>query len=44
VIEKALLEDRELLTEPEAKQVLAAYNIPVVIDANGVDGRTRRRR
>ncbi len=30
VIEKALLERRELLTEPEAKQVLAAYGIPVV--------------
>ena len=30
VIEKALLEQRELLTEPEAKQVLAAYGIPVV--------------
>ncbi len=30
VIEKALLENRELLTEPEAKQVLAAYGIPVV--------------
>ena len=27
VIEKALLERRELLTEPEAKQVLAAYGI-----------------
>ena len=30
VIEDALLEGRELLTEPEAKQVLAAYGIPVV--------------
>lgn len=30
VIEKALLEGRELLTEPEAKQLLAAYGIPVV--------------
>jgi len=30
VVEKALLEHRELLTEPEAKQVLAAYGIPVV--------------
>lgn len=30
VIEQALAEDRELLTEPEAKQVLAAYGIPVV--------------
>jgi len=30
VIERALGEHRELLTEPEAKQVLAAYGIPVV--------------
>jgi acetyltransferase len=30
VIETALSEGRELLTEPEAKQVLAAYGIPVV--------------
>jgi len=30
VTEKALTEGRELLTEPEAKQVLAAYGIPVV--------------
>lgn len=30
VIEQTLAEDRELLTEPEAKQVLAAYGIPVV--------------
>ena len=30
VVEKALKEDRELLTEPEAKSVLAAYGIPVV--------------
>jgi acetyltransferase len=30
VIEKTLIEGRELLTEPEAKQVLAAYGIPVV--------------
>jgi len=30
VIETALAEDRELLTEPEAKQVLAAYGVPVV--------------
>jgi acetyltransferase len=30
VIETALAADRELLTEPEAKQVLAAYGIPVV--------------
>jgi len=30
VIEAALLAGRELLTEPEAKQVLAAYGIPVV--------------
>jgi acetyltransferase len=30
VIEAALLQNRELLTEPEAKQVLAAYGIPVV--------------
>ena len=30
VIEKALVEGRELLTEPEAKQMLAAYGIPVV--------------
>ena len=30
VIETALAEGRELLTEPEAKQVLAAYGIPVV--------------
>jgi acetyltransferase len=30
IIEVALAEDRELLTEPEAKQVLAAYGIPVV--------------
>ncbi len=30
VIETALSEDRELLTEPEAKQVLAAYGVPVV--------------
>ncbi len=30
VIEQALAEDRDLLTEPEAKQVLAAYGIPVV--------------
>lgn len=30
VIEDVLAEDRELLTEPEAKQVLAAYGIPVV--------------
>ncbi len=30
VIERPLTEGRELLTEPEAKQVLAAYGIPVV--------------
>ena len=30
VIEHVLIEGRELLTEPEAKQVLAAYGIPVV--------------
>jgi len=30
VIETALADGRELLTEPEAKQVLAAYGIPVV--------------
>ncbi len=30
VIETVLAEGRELLTEPEAKQVLAAYGIPVV--------------
>jgi acetyltransferase len=30
VIDAALAEHRELLTEPEAKQVLAAYGIPVV--------------
>jgi acetyltransferase len=30
VIEAALADERELLTEPEAKQVLAAYGIPVV--------------
>ncbi len=30
VIEPVLAEERELLTEPEAKQVLAAYGIPVV--------------
>lgn len=30
VIETVLEDDRELLTEPEAKQVLAAYGIPVV--------------
>jgi len=30
VIETALAEDRDLLTEPEAKQLLAAYGIPVV--------------
>ncbi|MBU0638434.1 MAG: bifunctional acetate--CoA ligase family protein/GNAT family N-acetyltransferase [Planctomycetes bacterium] len=30
VIERALREGRELLAEPEAKQVLAAYGIPVV--------------
>ncbi|WP_320046816.1 GNAT family N-acetyltransferase [uncultured Ilyobacter sp.] len=30
VIETALLEHRELLTEPEAKAVLAAYGVPVV--------------
>ena len=30
VIEKALAERRELLTEPEAKAVLSAYEIPVV--------------
>jgi acetyltransferase len=30
VIETSVAEDRELLTEPEAKQVLAAYGIPVV--------------
>ncbi|MBU0637573.1 MAG: GNAT family N-acetyltransferase, partial [Planctomycetes bacterium] len=30
VIDAALRERRELLTEPEAKQVLAAYGIPVV--------------
>jgi len=31
VVEKALIDGRELLTEPEAKQVLAAYGIPVVV-------------
>jgi acetyltransferase len=30
IIEAALLERRELLTEPESKRVLAAYRIPVV--------------
>ncbi|MCK4342808.1 MAG: GNAT family N-acetyltransferase [Phycisphaerae bacterium] len=30
VVETTLAENRELLTEPEAKQVLAAYGIPVV--------------
>jgi acetyltransferase len=30
VIDNALRESRDLLTEPEAKQVLAAYGIPVV--------------
>jgi acetyltransferase len=30
VVESVLREDRELLTEPEAKQVLAAYGVPVV--------------
>lgn len=30
VVEQVLAEDRELLTEPEAKSVLAAYGIPVV--------------
>lgn len=30
VIDNALSEDRELLSEPEAKRVLAAYGIPVV--------------
>ena len=30
VIDKALAEDREWLTEPEAKEVLQAYGIPVV--------------
>ncbi|MEW6251350.1 MAG: bifunctional acetate--CoA ligase family protein/GNAT family N-acetyltransferase [Planctomycetota bacterium] len=30
VIEQVLADDRELLTEPEAKQVLAAYGLPVV--------------
>jgi acetyltransferase len=30
IIRKALDEDREVLTEPEAKDVLAAYGIPVV--------------
>lgn len=30
VIEKVLVDNRELLTEPEAKQVLAAYGVPVV--------------
>ena len=30
VIAQALAEGRELLTEPEAKQVLAAYDVPVV--------------
>ncbi len=30
IVEQALAEGRELLTEPEAKSVLAAYGIPVV--------------
>ncbi|MBN2562767.1 MAG: bifunctional acetate--CoA ligase family protein/GNAT family N-acetyltransferase [Phycisphaerae bacterium] len=30
VIDKSLAEGRELLTEPEAKQVLSAYGVPVV--------------
>lgn len=30
IVEAALLEDRDILTEPEAKSLLAAYGIPVV--------------
>ena len=30
IFEKALQEQREILTEPEAKEVLAAYEIPVI--------------